>query len=68
MNILNSIKSIYAPPSAEKLALQELEESRRELLRAQAGKEYMEAMASYHATKISRLTKFLKQALKDAEQ
>lgn len=61
------IKSLFAQPSAETIALRELEDSRRELLRAQAQQEYTAKMVEYHQGKITRLGKFLKAAMKEQE-
>ena len=60
MNIINTIKALYAPPSPETLALRELEESRRELLAAYNQQEYATKMVEFHKGKIKRLTAFLK--------
>lgn len=67
MKIFDFIKRQYAPPSAETIALRELEESRRELLNAQSNQEYSAKMAEYHQGKIKRLTSFLKTAMKEQE-
>lgn len=68
MNVINFIKSIYAAPSPETLALRELEESRRELLAAQTSQEYSAKMVEFHSGKIKRLTKFLKDTMQAGEQ
>lgn len=59
-NIINTLKSIYAPPTAETLALRELEQSRRDLLSAQTQQEYSSKMVEFHKVKIKRLTAFVK--------
>lgn len=63
MNFINTIKSIYAPPSPETIALRELEESRRELLVAHTQQEYASKMVEFHKNKIKRLTAFLKETM-----
>lgn len=68
MNVINFIKSIYAAPSPETLALRELEESRRELLVAQTNQEYSAKMVEFHNGKIKRLTKYLKDTMQTGEQ
>jgi hypothetical protein len=68
MNIINTIKAVYAPPSPETIALRELEESRRELLSAQTNQEYAAKMAEFHKGKIKRLTAFLKDTMQEQEQ
>jgi hypothetical protein len=67
MNIINTIKSIYAPPSPETLALRELEESRRELLSAYNQQEYATKMVEFHKGKIKRLTAFLKDTMEEQQ-
>lgn len=53
------IKSLYAAPSAETLALRELEGAKRSLLQAQSGREYADSMCKYHEARIKRLTTYL---------
>lgn len=60
MNFINTLKSIYAPPTAETLALRELEQSRRDLLSAQTQQEYSSKMVEFHKVKIKRLNAFVK--------
>lgn len=67
MKIIDFIKTQFAPPSAETIALRELEESRRELLNAHSNQEYSAKMVEYHQGKIKRLTGFLKAAMKEQE-
>ena len=67
MNIIENIKALFAGPSTETLALRELEESRRELLKSQAHQEYAAKMVEYHQGKVTRLTKYLKAAMKEQE-
>lgn len=53
------VKSIFTVPSAEVLALKELEEAKRKLLDAQSAREYAESMCKYHEARIKRLTAYL---------
>lgn len=53
------LKNLYKPPSAEVLALRELEESKRLLLDAQSTREYAASMCNYYDTKIKRLSAYL---------
>jgi hypothetical protein len=53
------VKSAYATPSAEALALRELEDSKRRLLEAQTGREYADSMCKYREAQIKRLTAYL---------
>ena len=59
------VKSWYKVPSAEAIALRELEESKRRLLEAQSGREYADSMCKYHEAKIKRLTTYLHNATED---
>jgi hypothetical protein len=68
MNIINTIKALFAPPSPETLALRELEESRRELLAAYNQQEYATKMVEFHKGKIKRLTAFLKETMTEEQQ
>ncbi len=56
------VKSLYKVPSAEALALRELEETKRKLLEAQSGREYAASMCNYYEAKIKRLTTYLHNA------
>ena len=56
------LKAVYGPPSAETIALRELEDTKRRLLQAQTVKEYAESMVKYHETRIKRLTAYLRDA------
>lgn len=67
MKIVDTIKSLYAPPSPETLALRELEESRRELLSAHTQQEYAAKMVEFHKNKIKRLTAFLKENMEEEQ-
>ena len=59
MNLIDYLKKIYFIPSAEALALRELEEAKRMLLEAQSGREYAESMCKYREAQIKRLTAYL---------
>lgn len=59
-HIIEKIKALYAPPTAETLALRELENSRRDLLSAQTQQEYSSKMVEFHKVKIKRLSAFVK--------
>lgn len=59
------VKNIYTTPSAEAIALRELEESKRRLLDAQTGREYADSMCKFHEAKIRRLTIYLHKATEE---
>jgi hypothetical protein len=56
------VKAVYATPSAESLALRELEDSKRRLLEAQTAREYADSMCKYREAQIKRLTTYLHNA------
>lgn len=56
---VNWLKSVYSVPSAEVLALRELENTKRSLLEAQSNREYADSMCKYHEARIKRLTAYL---------
>ena len=60
MNLIEYIKNVYKTPSAEAIALQELEEAKRKLLEAQSGREYADSMVKYHEARIKRLTTYIR--------
>ncbi len=53
------LKSVYSVPSAEIIALRELEEAKRKLLEAQTGREYADSMCKFREAQIKRLTTYL---------
>lgn len=53
------VKNIYTTPSAEAIALRELENAKRSLLEAQSTREYADSMCKYHEARIKRLTAYL---------
>jgi len=57
--MFNKIMEMFRTPSAEVLALKELEEAERSLLEAQTSQEYSKRMAEYHNDRIKRLTAYL---------
>ena len=57
--LVNWVKNIYATPTAESLALRELEDSKRRLLEAQTAREYADSMCKYREAQIKRLTAYL---------
>ena len=66
MKLIEYIKNAYKTPSAEAIALHELEDAKRKLLEAQSGREYAESMCKYHEARIKRLTSYLHNATEAA--
>lgn len=56
------VKKIWQTPTANELAINELEDAKRQLLNAQSATEYAARMAMYHSDRIKRLTVYLNQA------
>lgn len=56
------VKNAYTTPSAEVLALRELEEAKRSLLETQSAREYADSMCKYREAQIKRLTAYLHKA------
>lgn len=54
----------FRKPSAEVLAIQELEEAKRELLMAQTGLNYAMAMVAYNEQRVARLTAYVQNCTK----
>lgn len=50
---------LFRAPSAQSLALRELEESKRELLSAQSHAEYAVQLTAYNQARIKRLSAYL---------
>jgi hypothetical protein len=63
--LVNWVKNIYATPTAESLALRELEDSKRRLLEAQTAREYADSMCKYREAQIKRLTTYLHKATEE---
>lgn len=58
--MIDQLKKLWTTPSAEVLALKELEESKRRLLEAQTAREYADSMCKYREAQIKRLTAYIK--------
>lgn len=56
---IEHIMSLFRTPSAEVLAIRELEEAKRRLLQYQTTAEYADSMCRYNRERISRLTNYL---------
>jgi len=64
---INWFRGLFDTPSAESIALRELEECKRELLNAHSSREYANAMSDYYQTKITRLNAYLHDATGDVK-
>jgi hypothetical protein len=52
------IFSLLRVPTADMLAVKELEEAKRELLRSQSAQDYAKRMVEYHQDRVKRLTAY----------
>jgi hypothetical protein len=59
--MFEQLKKLWATPTAEELALRELEDSKRRLLQAQTAREYADSMCKYRETQVRRLTAYIKE-------
>lgn len=60
--VRNDMLEMVRAPSAEVLALRELEDAKRRMLEAQSAKEYAASMCKYHEDRIKRLSAYLRDA------
>ena len=58
--MIEQLKKLIAAPSAEMLALRELEEAKRRLLEAYSYREEAECRVACYSERIERLTEYLK--------
>ena len=59
---MNWLMSLYRKPTALQIAVNDLEEAKRDYLKAIAAAEFYAAQAQYHDGLISRLTNYLREA------
>ena len=57
--MIEEIKLFFRVPSADILAVKELEEAKRELLRTQSALDYTKRMVEYHQDRVKRLTTYV---------
>ena len=60
--MFEQLKKVIAAPSAEMLALRELEEAKRRLLEAYSYREEAECRVACYSDRIERLTEYLRNA------
>jgi len=66
--LFETIRTYFTMPSAEVLAVVELEEAKRKLLSAQTGKEYAESMCKFHESQIKRLNAYIQNATVEVKE
>jgi hypothetical protein len=60
LTMIDKLKDYFRLPSANELAVKELEMAHRKLLVALSAQEYAKRMCDYHSDRIKRLTAYLK--------
>jgi len=58
--MIEQLKKLWTTPSAEAIALRELEDAKRQLLESQTAREYAESMVKFREQQIKRLTAYIK--------
>lgn len=58
--MLDQIKAAFRRKTHLEMAVEELEQAKRDRLQAQSAQEWATSMAAYHAARIERLTDYLK--------
>ena len=53
------LSNSFRLPTADVMAVRELEEAKRELLQMQSAQDYAKSMCSYHAERVKRLTAYV---------
>lgn len=56
---IDQIASLFKTPSAEILAIRELDEAKRKLLQAQSSYEYYRCICEYNEDRIKRLSEYI---------
>lgn len=68
MKLIDFTKQLFSTPSAETIALRELEEAKRQLLDAQTAREYADSMCKFREAQIKRLTAYLHRTTEELAQ
>jgi hypothetical protein len=57
--LMARLANSFRMPTADLMAVRELEEAKRELLQMQSAQDYAKSMCSYHAERVKRLTAYV---------
>lgn len=57
--LMTRFANTFRMPSADMMAVKELEEAKRELLQMQSAQDYAKSMCAYHAERVKRLTAYV---------
>lgn len=58
-NLIKAFVNSFRLPTADLMAVRELEEAKRELLQMQSAQDYAKSMCVYHAERVKRLTAYI---------
>lgn len=61
------LRNSIITPSAEAMAMRELNDAKRSLLEAQSNREYTDAMCKYHDARIKRLTAYVNKPIEEQQ-
>lgn len=57
--LMNRLANTFRLPSADMMAVKELDEAKRSLLQMQSAQDYAKSMCAYHAERVKRLTAYI---------
>ncbi len=57
--LMSRLANTFRLPSADLMAVKELEEAKRSLLQMQSSQDYAKRMCEYHADRVKRLTAYI---------
>lgn len=57
--LIEAVKQVFRVPSADVIAMHELEEAKRQLLAMQTAKDYATRMVEYNNDRVRRLTAYI---------
>jgi len=61
--LVDTLKRSFRVPSADEIAIRELEEARRQLLAMQSAKDYATRMVEYNMDRVRRLTAYVAKSM-----
>ena len=61
--LIETVKTAFRIPSADEIAIRELEEARRQLLAMQSAKDYATRMVEYNMDRVRRLTAYVAKSM-----
>jgi hypothetical protein len=57
--LMSRLANTFRLPSADMMAVKELDEAKRSLLQMQSAQDYAKSMCAYHAERVKRLSAYL---------